>query len=104
MGRLHRTHPRALPAGRHPRRRTGELIIKVVNAQDEAAVTAVDLGRGTRVGRTAQVTTLTGDPDAVNGETDQPIEPVKCTFRGVDNRFTYTFPPHSVTFLRVPLR
>ncbi|TDC75423.1 alpha-L-arabinofuranosidase C-terminal domain-containing protein [Streptomyces hainanensis] len=83
---------------------TGELIIKVVNAQDEAAVTAVDLGRGTRVGRTAHVTTLTGDPDAVNDETDQPIAPVETTFRGVDNRFTYTFPPHSVTFLRVPPR
>ncbi|MDT0320566.1 alpha-L-arabinofuranosidase C-terminal domain-containing protein [Streptomyces millisiae] len=83
---------------------TGELIIKVVNAQAEEAVTAIDLGRRANVGRTAHVTTLTGDPEAVNGETERPIAPRESTFRGVDHRFTYTFPPHSVTFLRVPTR
>ncbi|MFD5014141.1 alpha-L-arabinofuranosidase C-terminal domain-containing protein [Streptomyces chartreusis] len=83
--------------------RTGDLIVKVVNAQPAEARTAIDLG-GSRVASTARVTTLAADQDAVNTETDSPVTPATSTFRGVADRFTYTFPANSVTFLRLKQR
>ncbi|MGW4539951.1 alpha-L-arabinofuranosidase C-terminal domain-containing protein [Streptomyces chartreusis] len=83
--------------------RTGDLIVKVVNAQPAEARTVIDLG-GSRVASTARVTTLAADQDAVNTETDAPVTPVTSTFSGVTDRFTYTFPANSVTFLRLKQR
>ncbi|MFF9487399.1 alpha-L-arabinofuranosidase C-terminal domain-containing protein [Streptomyces sp. NPDC014676] len=83
--------------------RTGDLIVKVVNARPSEARTAIDLG-GARVSSTARVTTLAADADAVNTETDAPVTPVTSTFRDVDSEFTYTFPANSVTFLRIKQR
>ncbi|MFJ2005153.1 alpha-L-arabinofuranosidase C-terminal domain-containing protein [Streptomyces chartreusis] len=83
--------------------RTGDLIVKVVNAQPAEARTAIDLG-GARVASTARVTTLAADQDAVNTETDAPVTPATSTFSGVTDRFTYTFPANSVTFLRLKQR
>ncbi|MFJ2116512.1 alpha-L-arabinofuranosidase C-terminal domain-containing protein, partial [Streptomyces sp. NPDC087850] len=80
-----------------------DLIVKVVNAQDSAARTAIDLG-GTKVEPTARLTTLSGDPDAVNTAADQPIVPKSSVLEGVDSVFTHTFPPNSITFLRVRTR
>lgn len=79
---------------------TGELIVKVVNAQSTAARTRIDLG-GRKVARTARLTTLQGAPDAVNTASEQPIKPVKSTLDGVTDTFTYTFPADSVTFMRI---
>lgn len=84
-------------------KKTGDLIVKVVNAQSTAARTAIDLG-GAKVASKARVTTLTADPNAVNSETETPVTPVKSTFDGVADRFTYTFPANSVTFLRIKQR
>ncbi|MER5788337.1 alpha-L-arabinofuranosidase C-terminal domain-containing protein [Streptomyces sp. NPDC001980] len=81
-------------------RKTGDLIVKVVNAQSAAARTAVDLG-GAKVAKKAEVTTLAAAPDAVNTETSTAVAPVTSTFTGVADRFTYTFPANSVTFLRI---
>ncbi|MEU0338845.1 alpha-L-arabinofuranosidase C-terminal domain-containing protein [Streptomyces bobili] len=81
-------------------KKTGDLIVKVVNAQSVDARTAVDLG-GANVSAKAQVTTLAAAPDAVNSETATPVAPVTSTFTGVADRFTYTFPANSVTFLRI---
>ncbi|MEV0172361.1 alpha-L-arabinofuranosidase C-terminal domain-containing protein [Streptomyces sp. NPDC050803] len=83
--------------------RTGDLIVKVVNAQSAAARTAIDLG-GAQVAARARVTTLAADPDAVNSETQAPVTPVTSTFSGVADEFTYTFPANSVTFLRIKQR
>ncbi|ULR49410.1 alpha-L-arabinofuranosidase C-terminal domain-containing protein [Streptomyces deccanensis] len=83
--------------------KTGDLILKVVNAQGVAARAAIDLG-GAKVRSTARVTTLTAAPDAVNTETATPVAPVKSTFRGVAEEFSYTFPANSVTFLRIKKR
>ncbi|CAL9601719.1 alpha-L-arabinofuranosidase C-terminal domain-containing protein [Streptomyces sp. enrichment culture] len=82
---------------------TGDLIVKVVNAQDAAARTTVDLG-GADVGPRARVVTLAGDRSAVNTEADTAITPVSSTFSGVSQKFTYTFQPNSVTFLRIRQR
>ncbi|MDH6217018.1 alpha-L-arabinofuranosidase C-terminal domain-containing protein [Streptomyces pseudovenezuelae] len=80
--------------------RTGDLIVKVVNAQASAARTAIDLG-GAKVASKARVTTLAAAPDAVNTETATPVAPVTSTFSGVAENFSYTFPANSVTFLRI---
>ncbi|WP_043681846.1 alpha-L-arabinofuranosidase C-terminal domain-containing protein [Streptomyces xylophagus] len=80
--------------------KTGDLIVKVVNAQSSAARTAIDLG-GAKVASKAKVTTLAAAPDAVNSETATAVAPVVSTFKGVADRFSYTFPANSVTFLRI---
>jgi alpha-L-arabinofuranosidase len=82
---------------------TGELIVKVVNAQPSAARTSIDLGTA-RVRSTAHMTTLTAAPEAVNTETATPVAPVRSTFGGVAEKFSYTFPANSVTFLRIKKR
>ncbi|MFE6177744.1 alpha-L-arabinofuranosidase C-terminal domain-containing protein [Streptomyces sp. NPDC056464] len=82
---------------------SGDLIVKVVNAQATAARTAIDLG-GAKVASRARVTTLAADQDAVNTETDAPVTPATSTFSGVAGKFTYTFPANSVTFLRIKQR
>ncbi|MFG3290728.1 alpha-L-arabinofuranosidase C-terminal domain-containing protein [Streptomyces sp. NPDC048179] len=84
-------------------RKTGDLIVKVVNAQPSAARTAIDLG-GAKVAGKARATTLAAAPDAVNTETSTAVAPVTSTFTGVADRFTYTFPANSVTFLRIRQR
>ncbi|RJK97785.1 alpha-L-arabinofuranosidase C-terminal domain-containing protein [Vallicoccus soli] len=82
---------------------TGELIVKVVNAQDRPAVTRVDLG-AQRVAPRARMTVITGDPGEQNTRSAQPIRPVTTTVRGISSRFTRTFAPNSVTFLRITTR
>ncbi|MGW0845120.1 alpha-L-arabinofuranosidase C-terminal domain-containing protein [Streptomyces sp. NPDC002787] len=83
--------------------KTGDLIVKVVNAQSSAARAAIDLG-GAKVRSKARVTTLTAAPDAVNTQTATPVAPVRSTFTGVAEEFSYTFPANSVTFLRIKKR
>ncbi|MCX5266654.1 alpha-L-arabinofuranosidase C-terminal domain-containing protein [Streptomyces sp. NBC_00199] len=84
-------------------RRTGDLIVKVVNAQSSDARTAIDLG-GARVAAKARATTLAAAPDAVNTETGTPVAPVTSTVTGVAGKFAYTFPANSITFLRIRQR
>ncbi len=81
-------------------KRTGELIVKVVNAQAAPARTQVDLGVRPD-SRTAKVTTLAADPAAENTQDATPVAPQQSTVDGIDRTFTYTFPAHSVTFLRI---
>jgi alpha-L-arabinofuranosidase len=80
--------------------RTGELIVKVVNAADAPAVTKVDLG-GLKVARTARMTVLAGDPGEQNTRSAEPIQPVTSTAGGIGSSFTRMFPASSVTFLRL---
>ncbi|GAA2308562.1 alpha-L-arabinofuranosidase C-terminal domain-containing protein [Streptomyces kunmingensis] len=83
--------------------KTGDLIVKVVNAQDAQARTTVQLG-GAKVAKSAAVTTLAAAPDAENTATGTPVKPVTSTFAGVADTFSYTFPANSVTFLRIKKR
>jgi len=63
------------------------------------------IGARTRVAPVARMTTLTGDPAAVNTETQTPIVAEKSLLKGVSSRFTHTFAANSVTFLRLrPIR
>ncbi|HEU5473708.1 MAG TPA: alpha-L-arabinofuranosidase C-terminal domain-containing protein [Actinophytocola sp.] len=81
---------------------TGEIVVKVVNAQDNAARTAIEL-RGAPVERAARVTTLTGHPDDVNTQFTTPIAPRQSQLT-VGPAFSHTFPPNSVTFIRIRTR
>ncbi|WP_082310108.1 alpha-L-arabinofuranosidase C-terminal domain-containing protein [Nonomuraea sp. SBT364] len=84
--------------------RTGDLVVKAVNAQDTAVRSTVDLG-GAHVGRTASVTSLTGAPADVNSIADPDrIAPVQHRQTGFSGRFTYDFPANSVTFIRLGRR
>ncbi|OKK03671.1 alpha-N-arabinofuranosidase [Streptomyces sp. CB03234] len=78
----------------------GDLVVKVVNAQATPARTRIDLGTA-KVAPTARLTTLQGAPDAVNTVDARPVRPEESTLRGIGKEFTYTFPAHSVTFLRI---
>ena len=80
-----------------------QLIVKVVNAQDAPALTTIDL-HGARVMGRAEMTVISGDPEAQNTRTAQPIAPVTTTVKGIDSTFTRTFEPNSVTFLRVQMK
>ncbi|MFY1694361.1 MULTISPECIES: alpha-L-arabinofuranosidase C-terminal domain-containing protein [unclassified Solwaraspora] len=79
---------------------TGDLLVKVVNAQDKAAVTMIDLG-DLPVRSTAQMTVISGDPAEQNTRSAEPIQPVTTPLTGVASRFTHTFEPYSVTFIRI---
>ncbi|MEU1023085.1 alpha-L-arabinofuranosidase C-terminal domain-containing protein [Streptomyces sp. NPDC005904] len=79
---------------------TGDLIVKVVNAQTAQARTKIDLGRA-KVASKARVTTLAADPAAENTKDSSPVKPVDSVLDGVGPSFSYTFPAHSVTFLRI---
>ncbi|TDV44786.1 alpha-L-arabinofuranosidase C-terminal domain-containing protein [Actinophytocola oryzae] len=83
--------------------RTGELVVKVVNAQADSARTTVNLDGAGAVDRSAKVTTLQGDPNDVNTQYTTPIAPRESSVN-VATTFTYTFPPYSVTFIRVKTR
>lgn len=80
-----------------------QLIVKVVNAQDAPALTTIDL-HGARVMGRGEMTVISGDPEAQNTRTAQPIAPVTTTVKGIDSTFTRTFEPNSVTFLRVQMK
>ncbi|MFF9896278.1 alpha-L-arabinofuranosidase C-terminal domain-containing protein [Streptomyces longispororuber] len=83
---------------------TGDLVVKVVNARAATARTRIALGSAVPVARTARVTTLTAAPDAQNTKSARSVKPVTSTFTGVDRTFSYDFPGHSVTFLRIGTR
>ncbi|MEU4619916.1 alpha-L-arabinofuranosidase C-terminal domain-containing protein [Actinoplanes sp. NPDC023801] len=83
--------------------KSGEIIVKVVNAQDTPAVTKIDLG-GRKVARTAKQTVITGDPGEQNTRSAEPILPVTSTVGGIGSTFTREFPANSVTFLRIRTR
>lgn len=80
---------------------TGDLIVKVVNAQGSQARTKMNLSGGKKAGRTAEVTTLAAAPAAENTKDATPVKPVASTFTGVSETFSYTFPAHSITFMRI---
>jgi alpha-L-arabinofuranosidase len=81
-----------------------QLVVKVVNAQAAPARTTIDLGAGTRVVGKAEMTVISGDPEAQNTRSAQPVQPMTTTIKGVAPTFTRTFDPNSVTFIRVQLK
>jgi alpha-L-arabinofuranosidase len=80
---------------------TGEVIVKVVNADGIAQRLEVNLPGVSRVG-SGTALLLAGDPDAVNSiEEPMKVAPRSVRLRNAGPRFVHAFPPHSVTVLRV---
>lgn len=81
---------------------TGELIVKVVNPGASTARTDVSVTGGFDVAPEVAVTEMVADPSATNTKADKTnVVPVDRTWDGGADAFTYDFPAHSVTFLRL---
>lgn len=77
----------------------GTVTAKVVNNSAKPVDTRI-LTSDVALAPTATVTTLAGSPSATNTKADPDrVAPEVTTVDGVDNDFTYTFAPYSVTFV-----
>jgi alpha-L-arabinofuranosidase len=83
--------------------RTGDVIIKAVNTSAEAATMSIQLNGATALKPTGQVTVLTSASPTDENSFDEPrkIVPVTTTLTGIKPAFTHTFPPYSLSILRV---
>lgn len=82
---------------------TGELIVKVVNAEAEAYPLRVKLDGVNQVEKTGKVISLSAASDMDENSFEEPkkIYPQESEFKGFGKSFDYTFPPFSYTILRV---
>jgi alpha-L-arabinofuranosidase/regulation of enolase protein 1 (concanavalin A-like superfamily) len=81
---------------------TGELIVKVVNPGASTARTDVSVTGGFEVAADVAVTEIVADPSVTNTKADpDAVVPVDRAWDGGADAFTYDFPAHSVTFLRL---
>ncbi|HET6387450.1 MAG TPA: sialate O-acetylesterase [Armatimonadota bacterium] len=78
------------------------VIVKVVNVGSDPVDMTIDLSGAPRVQPNGTALVLTGDPTAVN-TLDQPtnVAPKEVAVTGVAASFQRTFPPHSLTLLRL---
>ena len=83
--------------------KTGTIILKAVNPGPSAAEAAFDLRGANRIRSKAQVITLagTGPNDQNSLETPKRIAPSLSRIDGIAPRFSYRFPPYSMTVLRL---
>jgi len=83
--------------------KTGALTIKMVNVTDAPQTTAITIDGAAGLAPTGKAITLSGKPDETNSLTDpKHLVPVESEVPGVGASFNYTFPPYSVTVLRLP--
>jgi len=75
--------------------KSGDTIVKVVNTSTEKTPVDVNVTGAASIAATAAVTTLTQTADGQN------LAPAGSTFSGAGPKFTYTFEPSSVTFIRL---
>lgn len=82
---------------------TGELIVKVVNAEAKTYPLKIKVEGITEIGKTGKVISLaaTNDREENSFEEPQKIYPQESEYNGFDKNFNYTFPPFSYTILRV---
>jgi alpha-N-arabinofuranosidase len=85
--------------------KTGIIIIKHVNPQSTPQEVRIDLKGVRRVAPMATMTLLAADPTATNA-IDEPtkVVPVTRQVSGIGLSFTQTFPPYSITVLRLNAR
>jgi alpha-N-arabinofuranosidase len=85
--------------------KTGVIYIKLVNPKDSPQTVTVNLNGIRSVGSDLTATVLAADPKETNS-IDKPakVVPVKQAVGGIKPAFTHTFPPYSITILRVATR
>jgi alpha-N-arabinofuranosidase len=85
--------------------RTGVILIKHVNPQPTPQTVSIDLKGIRSVAPDATATLLAADPKETNSM-DEPnkVVPVTRKVNGIKPAFTHTFPPYSITVLRLDAR
>lgn len=82
--------------------KTGEVILKVVNAGDQSTEAHIDLAGIGKVAPEATTTVLSGNLNAVNKIGKPPtVAPVNSQIQLKGTQFVHSFPAHSFTVLRV---
>lgn len=82
--------------------RTNEIVVKVVNADAETREVDMSL-TGTEIRNEGKAITLTSASLDDENSMDNPtrVSPISSTISGLGTTFAYSFPPHSVTILRL---
>lgn len=82
---------------------TGELIVKVVNAEAEAYPLKIKLEGVSKVEKTGKVISLSAASDMEENSFEEPmkISPQESEYNGFGESFDYSFPPFSYTILRL---
>ncbi len=85
---------------------TGEVILKVVNPTATPVQTAIRLRGAGRVAKAGTAIELTADDPERENSLDEPLRvvPRQRTVRGLSEQFSYRFPAHSLTVLRLRAR
>ena len=86
--------------------KSGEMIIKVVNALDEPFSTAINISNVASVESKGKVITLSSDSLYDENDFDNPdkIHPVESVYDKFSKSFNMTFKPNSFTILRVKVK
>jgi alpha-L-arabinofuranosidase len=84
----------------------GEIILKVVNAANSASDAEIRLDGVSSIGPRARVVVLTSASAAAVNSFDQPnnIAPLESVIENASDHFTHTFPAHSLSVIRVPIK
>lgn len=87
-------------------RKSGDIILKVVNTGSTAQSTRVRLTGPERLRPVAQATVLTSARPEDENTLDQPlrVSPATTTVTGIAAEFSHTFPANSLTILRLATR
>jgi alpha-L-arabinofuranosidase len=82
---------------------TGELIVKVVNADSTSYNTQLVLEGASKIEKTGKIISLVAQSGFDENSFEEPkkIYPVETEFIGFGKNFNYEFPPYSFTILRV---
>ncbi|MDO9254953.1 MAG: alpha-L-arabinofuranosidase C-terminal domain-containing protein [Bacteroidales bacterium] len=81
--------------------KTGEIIVKVVNATNDPQPTAMKISGGGTLDPTGKASVIYNNDRFAGNSLEKPenVSIVTTAVTGVSNNFTYTFKPHSVTVL-----
>lgn len=81
--------------------KTGEIIVKVVNATNDPQLTTMKINGGGTFESTGKSSIIYNDDRFAGNSLEKPekVSIITTAFTGVSNNFTYTFKPHSVTVL-----
>ncbi|MCH5312631.1 MAG: alpha-N-arabinofuranosidase, partial [Prevotella sp.] len=80
----------------------GELYIKIVNASDQPKSASIDLARFKKLPKTAEVITISGQPEQENNYDAQPIAPKTSSLK-VSKQMTFTAEPYSCSSIKIKL-
>jgi alpha-N-arabinofuranosidase len=85
--------------------KAGTLTIEMVNVTDAPQVTAITIDGAAVVSPAGRAITLSGKPEETNSISDPThLVPVESDVPNVAASFSYTFLPHSVTVLKIPMQ